>query len=473
MMPHSIEAARSLHGHMSMRVAIVVAALALTPAPLLRSAGQQALGTGRHVVVISVDGLAAYHLDNASLDLPNLRALATAGVSASAETVFPSMTHPAHTTLITGATPRQHGVVNNRVVDRRTGTRFHITNLSRAESIKVPTLFDVVSKAGGRTAALFWPETKDDTSITDNVAEVFAEQERAEPKAVSPTLLAELRQGGVPIDSYYQLYDDPFTQGAADLALTQAAIHLLKTRRPALLALHLLVADKVQHDFGPAHYLTAAALTTADHCIGLMRAAIADAGIADRTTIAVVADHGFTTVRDEINLAPVLRDSALERRVRWTADGWYVWGETLPDFQHARDGAALERVLARAAATPGVARVIRPGEFAALGYPEYAESPYVPGQYLIAGDVQTHLVVDDKSQSTARRPRARVYHGHGYFPDHPSMRAALVMSGAGIAKGRQIGNVKNVDIAPTLARLLGAAMPTAAGRVLTEALQQP
>jgi predicted AlkP superfamily pyrophosphatase or phosphodiesterase len=66
-----------------------------------------------------------------------------------------------------------------------------------------------------------------------------------------------------------------------------------------------------------------------------------------------------------------------------------------------------------------------------------------------------------------------VYHGHGYFPDHPSMRAALVMSGAGIAKGRQIGNVKNVDIAPTLARLLGAAMPTAAGRVLTEALQQP
>jgi hypothetical protein len=32
-----------------------------------------------------------------------------------------------------------------------------------------------------------------------------------------------------------------------------------------------------------------------------------------------------------------------------------------------------------------------------------------------------------------------VYHGHGYFPDHPSMRAMLVMSGAGIGKGRQPG----------------------------------
>ena len=431
----------------------------------------QAPTTNRHVVLISIDGLAAFHLDNPAIDLPNLRALAAAGVSASAETVFPSMTHPAHTTLITGATPREHGVVNNRVVDRRTGTRFHITNLARKDSIKVPTLFDAVSRAGGRTAALFWPETRDDPSITDNVAEVFDEQERAEPKAVAPTLLSELRQGGVPIDSYYQFYDDPFTQGAADLALTQAAIHLLKTRRPALLALHLLVADKVQHDFGPTHYLTAAALTTADHCIGLVRAAIAEAGIADRTAIAVVADHGFTTVRDEVNLAPVLRESTLDGRIRWTADGWYVWGETSPAFQRERDGAALERVLARAAATPGVARVIRPGEFAALGYPEYPDNPYVPGQYLIAGDAQTHLALDEKSQTATRRPRARVYHGHGYFPDHPSMRAALVMSGAGIAKGRRIDQVKNVDIAPTLARLLGVTLPTASGRVLTDALQ--
>ncbi len=449
-----------------------VSIVSIVPFVSIVLSGEQAqIPTNRHVVVISVDGLAAYHLDNTSIDLPNLRALAATGVSASAETVFPSMTHPAHTTLITGATPRQHGVVNNRVVDRRTGARFHITNLPRKDSVRVPTLFDAVSKAGGRTAALFWPETKDDPSITDNVAEVFDEEERAQPSAVSPTLLSDLRKGGVPIDSYYQFYDDPFTQGAADLALTQAAVHLLRTRRPALLALHLLVADKVQHDFGPTHYLTDAALTTADHCIGLIRAAIADAGLADRTTMAVVGDHGFTTVRDEVNLAPVLRDSALEGRIRWIVDGWYVWGETLPGFEQARDGAALERVLARAAATLGVARVIRPGEFAALGYPEYAENPYVPGQYLIAGDVQTHLVMDEKSQSATRRPRARVYHGHGYFPDHPSMRAALVMSGAGIAKGRHIGQVKNVDIAPTLSRLLGVALPTATGRVLTEALQ--
>ena len=454
-----------------MRLAAITAAFAILGPTPVAPAVRQAATTDRHVVLISIDGFAAFHLRNAALELPNLRALAAAGVSATAETVFPSMTHPAHTTLITGTTPRQHGVVNNRVVDRRSGSRFHITNLPRAESIKVPTLFDAVHKAGGHSAALFWPETKDDASIADNIAEVFDENDFAEPAAVRPALLAELRQAGVPIDSYYHFYDDPFSQGAADIALTQAAVHLLKTRWPSLLALHLLVADKVQHDFGPTHYLSSAALTTADHCVGLMRKAIADAGIADRTTIVVVADHGFTTVRDEVNLAPVLREPALEGRVRWTADGWYVWGETLPAFQAGRDGAALERVLSRAKAMPGVARLVRPGEFAALDFPEYAESPYVPGQYLVAGDVRTHLVLDAKSDSTEKRRRPRPYHGHGYFPADRSMHAALILSGAGIVTGRQLGLVRNVDVAPTVARLLGVPLPAATGRILTDALR--
>ena len=421
--------------------------------------------------MISIDGLAAFHVVNAALDLPNIRALAAAGVRATSETVFPSVTHPAHTTLITGTTPRHHGVINNRLVDRRTGNRLHITNLPRRESIKVPTLFDAVHQQGRRTAALFWPETKDDTSIDDNFAEVFDDKEMADPAAISPALMAELRKARVPIDSYFSFYDDPFGQGAADLALTQAAAYILKARQPALLALHLLITDKVQHEFGPDHYLSHAALTAADHCVGLIRQAVEESGLADRTTIIVAADHGFVTVRDELNLAPVLEDAALKGRVRWAADGWYVWGELLPEFNAARDGAALERVLTRASATSGVARIVRPGEFGALGYPEYGESPYVPGHYLIAGDIKTHLVLDPGSSDTRRRLRTRAYHGHGYFPEDAAMHAALVLSGAGIAQNRSIGHVRNVDVAPTIARLLGVELPKATGRVLTDALR--
>ena len=389
------------------------------------------------MVLVSIDGFAAFHLDNPAIDLPNIRALAAAGTkAASSETVFPSVTHPSHTTLVTGVTPREHGVVGNRVRDRRSGKQFHITNLPRRESVRVPTLFDVVHRRGWRTAAFFWPETKDDPAIDDNVAEVFTgEPETADPAAVSPALLRELRTAGVPIDSYYAFYDDPFGQGAGDIALTKAAAYVITRRKPAFTALHLLVTDKVQHGVGPAHYLAAAALTTADHSVGLLRTAIENAGMTDRTTFVIAADHGFVTVRHEMNVAALLKEPGLDGHVRWHADSWYVFGELLPTFDKAKHEAALEAVLARVARAPGIARIVRPHEFAALGYPDYAANPYVPGHYIVAADVDTHLVIDPAGSDTTRRLRARPYHGHGYLPDHPSMYPALGPSGAGVASG--------------------------------------
>lgn len=456
---------------MAFLIRLVAAASLLTVTAVGGPADQRGRAAERHVVLISIDGFAAFHLDNPAIDLPNIRALAAGGARAAAsESVFPSMTHPAHTTLLTGVAPRDHGVVNNRVVDRRTGQRLHITNLPRRESVRVPSLFDAVHARGLATAAFFWPETNDDPSIDDNFTEVFDTNDMADAGAIATRLLDDLRKGGVAIDGYFALYDDPFTQGAADVLLTKAAAHVFVTRKPALLAVHLLVADKVQHDFGPDHVLARAALTTADHCVGLLRNAVADAGLTERTTFVIVADHGFVTVRDEVNLAPVLHEASLEGRIRWQADGWYVWGELLPAFDRTRDGAALERVLARAAAASGVARIVRPGEFGSLGYPEYEQNPFVPGHYLIAADIDAHLVLDPKA-GAGRRPKARPYHGHGYFPESPAMQSALVLSGRGIARGVSLERTRNLDVAPTIAALLGVGLPSAKGRVLSEVLR--
>lgn len=48
-----------------------------------------------HVILISIDELAAYHLENEDLELPNLRELIEAGVWAEGvQSVFPSVTDP-------------------------------------------------------------------------------------------------------------------------------------------------------------------------------------------------------------------------------------------------------------------------------------------------------------------------------------------------------------------------------------------
>jgi predicted AlkP superfamily phosphohydrolase/phosphomutase len=64
------------------------------------------------------------------------------------------------------------------------------------------------------------------------------------------------------------------------------------------------------------------------------------------------------------------------------------------------------------------------------------------------------------------------YGQHGYDSTLPEMRAMLVAAGPGIAMGKAIGPVHLVDVAPSVARLLGFAPPEGVdGRVLEEVLR--
>lgn len=430
-----------------------------------------AQGRSGHVVLVTIDGFANFHLKNAQLDIPTVRALARAGVEAeSSETVFPSVTHPSHTTLITGVTPRRHGVLSNRVTNRLTGERFHVTNKARRDIVRVPTLFDAVRAAGRGTAAFFWPETKDDPSIDFNVPEVFASENVADIEAVPDAVLAELRKAGIPIDDFFRYYDDPFLHGTSDFVLARAAAHAIRTHRPAFTAIHFLMTDVVQHEVGPAHYRSQAALSAADRSLGVVVDAVRDAGLADDTTFVVTADHGFATVDHQVNLAPLFADPVLKNRIALHPQGWTLFVELLPGFDMTRDGPALDRALARARQAAGVARVVPPSEFHALGLPTYDESPYIRGHYMVIADVDTHIVMQPANTSTARVPMESPRHEHGYLPTNPKMFPALVLSGKGIRRGAIIGHVRNLDVAPTIAHLLGLTLKDVEGRVLTEAL---
>ncbi|HLV02695.1 MAG TPA: ectonucleotide pyrophosphatase/phosphodiesterase, partial [Acidobacteriota bacterium] len=251
----------------------------------------------RHVVLISIDGLAAFHLVDQSLELPNIRGLIEKGSwFASSQTVFPSVTHPSHTTMTTGVFPKSHGVVNNQLRNRETGESFHVTNLPRNESVKVPTLFDAAKKAGMKTAAFFWPETRDDQSIDYNIPEVFDQRGNAEISATDPAFIKELQDAGIPVHLYFEWYGDRHRKGAVDLILADAAAYTLKKYRPHLTAIHVLATDAMQHTFGPQHYLARNALTVADAAVGILVKAAAEANLLDRTTFIVTADHGFATV---------------------------------------------------------------------------------------------------------------------------------------------------------------------------------
>ncbi len=70
----------------------------------------------KHLFVISLDALGALDLKDTT-DLPVLRELIKTGTHIQeVETIYPSLTYPAHTSIITGHYPATHGIINNTKV---------------------------------------------------------------------------------------------------------------------------------------------------------------------------------------------------------------------------------------------------------------------------------------------------------------------------------------------------------------------
>lgn len=60
---------------------------------------------------------------------------------------------------------------------------------------------------------------------------------------------------------------------------------------------------------------------------------------------------------------------------------------------------------------------------------------------------------------------------HGHDPDLPDLQAVFVAWGAGIRPGVELGRISNLSVAPTVAELLGFAIPKAEGKPLAKALE--
>ena len=67
-----------------------------------------------HVVLVSIDGLRPEFYRDPRWPAPTLQWMAREGAQAEGvRGVFPSVTYPSHTTLVTGALPARHGVLYN------------------------------------------------------------------------------------------------------------------------------------------------------------------------------------------------------------------------------------------------------------------------------------------------------------------------------------------------------------------------
>lgn len=410
------------------------------------------IGSAEHVVLVSIDGLRPeFYLDR-SWPLPNVQDMAKEGACAEAvRTVFPSVTYPSHTTLVTGALPARHGVFFNTPFEPGGETgRWHW----EASAITAPTLWDALRSVKRRTAALSWPVTVG-APIDLLVPEVWVlgTEEESLARIVetsTPGLWAtfEREATGRITPGRYGLE----TLERDDLTGAMGA-WVLEHEKPALLALHLIQVDHWQHEEGraPGKRLRAA-LGCVDRSIGRLLDAAERAGILGKTAFVVTGDHGFcdihTQLRPNVWLVEAGLQAATKDRGAWRATFHAAGASAFLRLADPKDQDAVAKVRAALAAQPpGVRRLFRiveRDELARWGADPLAALALAP----VAG-------VTFSSGAAAPAVRSASGGTHGYAADLPQIATGFVAWGAGVKAGARVHAMALEDVAPVIARLLG------------------
>jgi predicted AlkP superfamily pyrophosphatase or phosphodiesterase len=435
----------------------------------------QASGSEHHVIVVSLDGLAAFLFDDPKASLPTIRKLAREGaiVDGGMKVSNPSVTWPNHTTLITGVRPEKHGVLANGVLVRGApGVPIRVDpKRDRMDLVRVPTLVDVAYAAGLRTGEINWPCTRGSASYDDSFPDV--------PESLThttPRLKSELVKLGL-LDDETEAAFAVKSAVARDWVWTEATCHLIRTRKPHLLLVHLLNCDSTHHALGsqtPAGY-TANAF--ADLCLARIVAATQDAGIADRTTFVVVSDHGFITTPKAIKPNLLLKqqqfltaDPADEDVVQQARIHVYPEGGIglvyCTNRQESRELVARAHELFKD--REGVADFVLPGRFAELGIPLPRENEQAPDAVLVAKEGYSVSAKCGGQDFAVPNTEVKASIGsHGFVATNPKMNALCILWGSRIQKGVRLKAIENIDIAPTIADLLSLQGLNADGRPLS------
>ena len=444
----------------TLRVLLRIAAIAV--AVLVLHGAAPAQNARPVLIMISIDGLRPDYVtaaDTHGLKIPNLRRFLKEGTFADGVTgVIPTVTYPSHTTLITGVWPTKHGILANTTFDplgkNQSGWYWY------AEDIKVPTLWDAARQAGMTTASIQWPVSVG-ARVSWNIPEVWRANTDEDAK-----LLRALATDGLLPELEAELGPYPRGQDVEDDERRGTfTARVIEKKRPQLLTLHLVALDHVEHETGPFSRESFAVLERQDAVVGKLRDA-AEHIAPGSAYVAIVSDHGFVNIHSRFNPFVAFRDAGLitlnGRTVSaWKAMPWTAGGSAaivLKDPGDAATVAEVRALLDKLAADPanGIDRVLGADELHARG--GFPNASFLigckPGWFVGSG-------YDGAVVTKTNR-----FGTHGHLPDLRELRAAFFFVGPGVPAGRSLGLIDMRDIAPTVAKRLGLALPSAEGKSL-------
>ncbi len=356
-------------------------------------------GPPSSVILISLDGTRPADVEGA--DLTTFADLRRRGARASRLIpVFPSNTFPNHVSLVTGVSPDVHGIVNNTFFDAERG---EFDKSDDPTWLLAEPLWSLVAKHGVTSAAYHWVGSEGPWS-----------------------------SGRGP--RYWMPFDEKVP---AQVKLDQVLAWLAGPEpRPRLVTVWLRGADADAHRWGIQTSAVHRALLAQDAALGRLVAGLDARGAFAHTTLLIVSDHVLAPVHRRLDLGAALRSAGVKGQVSGAG------GMATIRVEKGQGFAGRAVAVARRIGLEAWPREQTPRELRAR-HPRF-------------GDVVAVAPVGAAIHSALGPP---MYGSHGYRPEHPSMGALFLAVGRGVPPGADLGDLRNLDIAPTVLRLLGLEVP--------------
>lgn len=425
------------------------------------------------VIILSLDAMGAADL-SLMLTLPHFGRLAKWGaLCKKVYSVYPSLTYPAHTSIVTGKMPAHHGIINNTLLQPE---RERPDWFWQRKYVRGTTLYDEAIKQGKKTAALLWPVTAK-SKIHYCLPEVLANrpwQNQIVASAVNSTFWYALdlqRRFGHMRQGIRQPFLDDF--------VTAAAVYTIEKHNPELFLIHLTDLDSMRHAYGRTHENCIRAMRRHDERLGKILSALEKTGDMEKTTVAVLGDHCQLDTHTVIYPNYLLRKMGYlctenEKIKSWDflakhCDGaCYIYKNPALSSEKT-EGLTAEVTAMFQAMTQqgdsGIAKVFTKEEVERMGADENC--------VIMLEAMEGYYFLDDFEKMTGSVNEERkhpVKATHGYLPEKEGYETFFLAAGCGIRTHGGPECMYLWDEGPTLARLMGLSLGETDGKVIEELL---
>lgn len=255
----------------------------------------------KHLIVVSIDALVFEDLEYARTLPAFSEIMRDAAIIERVKTIYPSLTHPVHATLLTGAPAGVHGIVNNYIHNSSNTASCEWYN--RLSDIKCDTLLHAAKRAGLTTAVCTWPLTCGGGDVIDYLVPgmmnyyfdgrediLSAYREMGASESVMPIIKEGIRRFGHldihPSVDEYQFF---------------CATEIFKRYRPNLMLMHPGHVDHMRHVSGVFSDAVRESVRLTDEWLSRLISAVKETGLWEDTDIVLLSDHGQINITRAIS----------------------------------------------------------------------------------------------------------------------------------------------------------------------------